>query len=79
MTDLIKAVYDVFGDKLPTRSDYSSEDRKPFPVLTITTKFNTWAQFESAYIAYVILQRNKKTFAKVVTKPVRGDSYVRKG
>lgn len=69
MKNLIKAVYAVYGDDLPNRSDYSSEDRKPFPVLDITAEFKTWAKFEIAYTIYAIKLRNTKALASVVTKP----------
>lgn len=67
MRDIIKQVYEVFGDNLPDKSDYSAHTNKPFPALTITKEYKTWAKFKIAYAAHSITLRNKAA-AKVVEK-----------
>ena len=78
MSDTIKEVYAVFGDALPTRSDYSATAAKPFPATTIMKEFKTWAKFELAYRQFAISKRNEKAAKSVVTKPAKKADVVKK-
>ena len=71
MEDIIESVYAVYGDEFPSRSDFSSDSKKPFPALTVTKAFKTWSKFKTAYMAHAIQCRNTKAAASVVTKPVK--------
>lgn len=78
MDHVIKEVYKVFGTKLPeTRSAYSAQSMKPFPVLTITKAYKNWTMFYSEYTKYCIAQRNIQVKTKVVEKKVVS-KYVKK-
>jgi hypothetical protein len=67
---IIKQVYDVYADNLPSsRSEYSATVKSPVAILSITKQFKTWAKFVLEYNKYAIAQRNAapKTVQKVVT------------
>jgi hypothetical protein len=71
MQDIIKNVYAVFGNKLPSRSTYSATADKPFPALTITKSFKTWSKFEIAYKTFAIQERAAIAARKTIVKKIK--------
>jgi|TARA_B110000908_G_scaffold153246_1_gene189584 hypothetical protein len=77
MDNVIKDVYKVFGNGLPeTRSEYSAQSKKPFPVLIITKAYKSWTIFHAEYTKYCIAQRNVPVKDKVIEK--KKVTYVKK-
>lgn len=58
---MIKEIYAVYGDNLPTsRSDYSATSKSPVAMISINKQYKTWARFVLEYTKYAITQRNLK-------------------
>lgn len=69
MEKILKQAFEVFGNKLPERHEYSATVAKPATLLEIKKAFGSFKEFAKQYNIFVIEQRNKEVKEKVVTKP----------